>query len=88
VKTEAAEGAARGILIPALIDKAQIPLEFKRIEAADLSDWLGISPHSEFDQLLKTVASILGGSAPTQKNKCQRIQNCGPGAGGRPCQVW
>jgi hypothetical protein len=66
VKTEAAEGAARGILIPALIDKAQIPLEFKRIEAADLSDWLGISPHSEFDQLLKTVASILGGSAPTQ----------------------
>ncbi|SDI00835.1 toll/interleukin-1 receptor domain-containing protein [Nitrosomonas sp. Nm132] len=38
VKTEAAEGAARGILIPVLIDKAQIPLEFKRIEAADLSD--------------------------------------------------
>lgn len=66
VKTEAAEGAARGILVPALIDKVQIPLEFKRIEAADLSDWQGDSPHSEFDQLLKTVASILGGSAPTQ----------------------
>jgi TIR domain len=66
VKTEAAEGAARGILVPALIDKAQIPLEFKRIEAADLSDWHGDSPHSEFDQLLKTVASILGGSAPSQ----------------------
>jgi TIR domain len=66
VKTEAAEGAERGILVPALIDKVQIPLEFKRIEAADLSDWQGDSPHSEFDQLLKTVASILGAGAPTQ----------------------
>ena len=66
VKTEAAEGAARGILVPALIDKVRIPLEFKRIEAADLCDWQGDSPHSEFDQLLKTVASLLDGSAPTQ----------------------
>ena len=37
VKTEAAEGAERGILVPALIDNVKIPLEFKRIEAADLS---------------------------------------------------
>jgi hypothetical protein len=66
VKTEAAEGAVRGILVPVLIDKVQIPLEFKRIEAADLSDWQGTSPHPEFDHLLKTVASILGGIAPTK----------------------
>jgi hypothetical protein len=66
VKTEAAEGAVRGILVPVLIDKVQIPLEFKRIEAADLSDWQGTSPHPEFDHLLKTVASILGGVAPTK----------------------
>jgi hypothetical protein len=66
VKTEAAEGAERGILVPALIEKVQIPLEFKRIEAADLSDWQGDSSHSEFDQLLKTVANILGSSAPIQ----------------------
>jgi hypothetical protein len=65
VKTEAAEGAARGILVPVLIDKVQIPLEFKRIEAADLSDWQGDSSHFEFDQLLKTVAGILSG-IPTQ----------------------
>jgi TIR domain len=65
VKTEAAEGAARDILVPVLIDKVQIPLEFKRIEAADLSDWQGDSSHFEFDQLLKTVASILSG-VPTQ----------------------
>jgi hypothetical protein len=64
VKTEAAEGAARGVLIPALIDKVQIPLEFKRIEAADLTDWHGGSAHPEFDQLLRTVAGFVGGTAP------------------------
>lgn len=69
VKTEAAEGAARGILVPALIDTVQIPLEFKRIEAADLSDWQGDSPHSEFDHLLRTVADILGGGAPTDRGQ-------------------
>jgi hypothetical protein len=66
VKTEAAEGASRGILVPALIDNVQIPLEFKRIEAADLSDWHGDSPHIEFDQLVRTVAGIVGGNAPEQ----------------------
>jgi hypothetical protein len=49
-----------------LIDNVQIPLEFKRIEAADLSEWHGDSAHFEFDQLLKTVAGILGGNALTQ----------------------
>jgi hypothetical protein len=63
VKTEAAEGAARGILVPALIDNAPIPLEFKRIEAADLSDWQGDSSHREFDQLLRTVAGMVDGTA-------------------------
>jgi len=64
VKTEAAEGAERGILIPAMLDDAPIPLEFKRIEAADLSDWEGELSHREFDQLLKSVADIIGGTAP------------------------
>jgi TIR domain-containing protein len=63
VKTEAAEGAERGILVPAFIDNVKIPLEFKRIEAADLSDWRGDPPHSEFDQLLRTVAGMVDGSA-------------------------
>jgi TIR domain len=66
VKTEAAEGAERGILVPALIDSVKIPLEFKRIEAADLSDWQGDSSHREFDQLMRTVSGLLDGSAPAQ----------------------
>jgi hypothetical protein len=66
VKTEAAEGAERGILVPALIDKVKIPLEFKRIEAADLSDWQGDSAHREFDELMRTVAALVDGSAQVQ----------------------
>ncbi|AEF98792.1 toll/interleukin-1 receptor domain-containing protein [Methylomonas methanica] len=62
VKTEAAEGVARGILVPVLIEKVNIPLEFKRIEAADLSDWRGKSHHIEFNQLLMTIEKLLNGT--------------------------
>ncbi|HEY7316916.1 MAG TPA: TIR domain-containing protein [Candidatus Binatia bacterium] len=69
VKTEAAEGAERGILVPVMIDHAPIPLEFKRIEAADLSDWEGEVSHREFDQLQKSVASMIAGTAPAPKRQ-------------------
>ena len=69
VKTEAAEGAERGILVPALIDNVKIPLEFKRIEAADLADWRGDSSHREFDELLRTVAGMMDGSVPVQPRR-------------------
>jgi hypothetical protein len=64
VRTEAAEGLAREILVPVLIDPVPIPLEFKRVEAADLSDWQGSSPHPELDALLKSIAGLLGGPPP------------------------
>jgi ABC-type phosphate/phosphonate transport system substrate-binding protein len=38
VKTEAAEGVKRGILVPVLIDDVLPPLEFRRIQAAKLTD--------------------------------------------------
>jgi len=67
VKTEAAEGAERGTLVPAMIDHAPIPLEFKRIEAADLSGWHGEPSHREFDQLIKSVAARIDGTAPASQ---------------------
>lgn len=78
VKTEAAEAAAKGILVPALIDQVSIPLEFKRIEAADLSDWQSDSPHLEFDQLLKTVAGILSDKTPTSTQTKQPLKPTKP----------
>lgn len=64
VKTEAAEGARRRILVPALIENVTIPLEFRRIQTANLSDWHGSSPHSDFDELLQAVATLLGSAVP------------------------
>ena len=48
VKTEAAEAASRKLLIPALIDNTRIPLEFRRLQAADLSKWDGATSDPEF----------------------------------------
>jgi uncharacterized membrane protein YeaQ/YmgE (transglycosylase-associated protein family) len=60
VKVEAAEAARRRILIPALIDNATIPLEFRRIQAASLVDWTGSSDHSGFQSLTTSVRELLG----------------------------
>ena len=60
VKTEAAEGARRKILIPTLIDEVNIPLEFRRIQAANLIT-LDTSPtNPELAELFKSVSSITG----------------------------
>lgn len=56
VQNEAAEGAARGVLVPALIDDARIPLEFRRLHTANLADGSG-----ELEDLLSSVAALLTG---------------------------
>ena len=69
VKTEASEGDRRGILIPVLIDDVKIPLAFRRMQAADLKDWVGKLPHPGFDNLLKAVAGILGRPRAVQPSR-------------------
>jgi TIR domain len=61
VKTEAAEGARRRILIPALLEPVRIPLEFRRIQAADLSNWHGETSHLELDKLFESIRGCLRG---------------------------
>lgn len=41
VHTEASEGLRRDALIPVLSDAVTIPLEFRRVQAADLIHWQG-----------------------------------------------
>jgi uncharacterized membrane protein YeaQ/YmgE (transglycosylase-associated protein family) len=60
VKVEAAEAARRHILIPALIANVTIPLEFRRIQAANLLDWAGSSDHPGFHSLTTSVRELLG----------------------------
>lgn len=56
VRNEAGEGDRRGILVPIQIEDAIIPLAFRRIEAAQLADWDGISDHPELENLVEAVS--------------------------------
>jgi hypothetical protein len=60
VKEESSEGVKRKILIPVLIDDVEIPLGFKRIQAAQLINWSGTLPNPEFGLLLKSVTELVG----------------------------
>ena len=71
VKTEAAEGARRHVLLPVFMDEVKIPLEFRRLQAANLTNWQPGSPNSEFDQLMKHIGEMLGQptiAEPRQEN--------------------
>jgi TIR domain len=59
VRTEASAAAERGTLVPALIEPVTIPLEFRRLEAADLTGWHGERSHPELQQLVATLAGLI-----------------------------
>jgi hypothetical protein len=59
VKTEASEGVARGLLVPALIGEVAPPIEFKRIQSANLTQWNGDESHAEYRNLLASIESLM-----------------------------
>ncbi|MET0502417.1 MAG: TIR domain-containing protein [Candidatus Binatia bacterium] len=61
VKTEAAEAMRRKILVPALIDDVKIPLEFRRLQAADLSQWQGEDSHPELEKFRRSIEGNISG---------------------------
>lgn len=64
VKTEAAEAGGRGILVPALLENVAPPMEFKRIQAANLVGWDGERDHPELATLCAAVDRLVSGPAP------------------------
>lgn len=66
VKAEADEGLQLGILVPALIENVRIPLGFRRIQAANLTDWQLNATHPGVDELLSSVAEKLGDGTVVQ----------------------
>ncbi len=64
VKNEAAVAAERGILVPATIESVKLPLEFRRRQTADLSDWNGEPSHGGFQALCEGVSATIGRPAP------------------------
>ena len=60
VRAEAAEGLRRQILVPVVMEDVRIPLEFRRIQAANLADWQPAADHPGFASLLSSVADVVG----------------------------
>jgi len=60
VKTEAAEGKRRNILIPIMLNEVKIPLEFRRIQTANLMNWKGGRTSREYQKILNAIQEILG----------------------------
>ena len=63
VKTEAAEAMRRKALIPAIIEDVKIPLEFRRLQAADLSRWNGDRSDPQLTQFFESIAREVRRSA-------------------------
>jgi TIR domain len=61
VKGEAAEALQRKILVPVRIESANVPLEFRRLQTVDLSDWKGDAGHPELGAVLEAVAANIKG---------------------------
>jgi hypothetical protein len=59
VKTEASEALARNRLLPVLTEDVSPPIEFKRIQAANLIGWTGDTDHPEFRGLIASVERLL-----------------------------
>lgn len=80
VKTEAAEGAARQRLLPVLIENVAPPIEFKRIQAANLSRWEGNTDDPQYRQLEQAIARLVRGeaqSAPLAREKAPEARRAG-----------
>lgn len=59
VKAEANEGLQRGILVPVLVEDAPIPLEFRRIQTANLAHVNETEARSEFNKFVEAVAATV-----------------------------
>lgn len=67
VKEEANIGKERKILVPARIDSVDLPIGFRRIQAADLTDWKGETNHPGLLSLVSAVSGLAG--APRERGK-------------------
>jgi hypothetical protein len=67
VRNEAGVAAERGVLVPALIDRVALPLEFRRRQTVDLVGWDGSTTHEGFHALCRGIASAHGGVPPARE---------------------
>jgi hypothetical protein len=78
VKEEADIGVKRGILVPVVVDNIQIPIGFRRIEAANLIEWKGESSNPEFLELMDSISALINPNNVQQKDKTIKIDDLTP----------
>ena len=66
VKNEAAVASERGVLLPAIIESVRLPLEFRRKQTADLTDWKGEPSHHGFQALREGISATMGATPQRQ----------------------
>ena len=82
VQTEAAAGADRHIIATVIVDEIdgdQIPFEFRRLQAVNLSDWTQGHEHQGFERLAQRIGSILD-APPRPVEQTSRPADAGPTA--------
>lgn len=63
VQNEAAEAAHRKVLVPIRIEDVRMPLEFRRLQTADLFDWRNGFQGREFEECLLSIENLIGRTA-------------------------
>lgn len=64
VKNEAREGLRRRVLFPVmLLEEVKLPLEFRDVQTAQLTDWQPEQEHAGFEQFLDDLIGVIGSPA-------------------------
>ena len=69
VKEEAADARDRELLVPARLDAVDLPLGFRSLQTADLTEWRGEADHGEVRRLIADIEALIGppqSTAPAQ----------------------
>ena len=79
VRAEAGDAMNRGIMIPVLHEEVTLPLVFRQIQAAQLSDWQGEVDHPGFQQMLQAIRGVIGQSVKSGEVNTQQTVTEIPG---------
>jgi hypothetical protein len=69
VKVEGEDAMARNRLVPVLIEAVAPPIQFRRIQAANLVGWDGDADHAEFQNLLAAIERLLAQTSDTADSR-------------------
>jgi TIR domain len=74
VRTEASDGNQRRILVPIRIEAdAKEPLEFRKVQTAELAGWSGDRENPTYQKLLRDIRRIISAPAPGEEAHLRRV---------------